>query len=134
MKRKIINGIIVVIVVLGIAFAMSGFFPFTLAIPISLVWMVWKKKTVSIYLKALKTFLLIAGISGIMLIVFLGGVIIYYAIYGLEGMDLISDDIAHYIGFSLLGMFNIATSGSLVIYFKGRRKTKKKDTEIGQGL
>ncbi len=48
-----------------------------LGVWIFLAWMVWKKKIVSIYLKALKTFLLIAGISGIMLIVFLVGVILY---------------------------------------------------------
>ena len=124
MKRKIINGIIVVIVVIGIAWAIGALIPFSLAIPIYLAWMVWKKKTVSIYLKALKTFLLIAGISGIMLIVFLVGVILYNVMYGLEGMSEY-DAIAHYIGFSLLGMFYIATIGGLVIFIKGQRKQAK---------
>ena len=94
-----------------------------LGIWIFLAWMVWKKKAVSRYLKAIKTFLLVTGISGMMLILFLGGVMLYYAIYGLEGMGLISDDIAHYIGFFLLGMFQIATIGGLVIFLIGRRKT-----------
>ncbi|MFC1971356.1 hypothetical protein ACFLV0_05480, partial [Chloroflexota bacterium] len=39
-----------------------------LGVWIFLAWMVWKKKTVSRYLKALKTFLLVAGTSGMMLI------------------------------------------------------------------
>ena len=72
---------------------------------IYLVWMVWKKKTVSRYLKALKTFLLVAGISGMMLITFLIGVVLYNAVYGLDGINEMYDAIAHYIGFSLLGMF-----------------------------
>jgi len=96
-----------------------------LGIWIFLAWMVWKKKTVSIYLKALKIFLLIAGISGIMLIVFLGGVMLYHAIYGLEGMSETADAIAHYIGFSLLGMFYVVTIGGLVIFIKGQRKQHK---------
>ena len=96
-----------------------------LGVWIFLAWMVWKKKTVSRYLKALKTFLLIAGISGIMLIVFLVGVILYNVMYSLEGMSETADTIAHYIGFSLLGMFYIATIGGLVIFLKGRRKQAK---------
>ncbi len=96
-----------------------------LGVWIFLAWMVWKKKTVSRYLKALKTFLLIAGISIIMLIVFLGGVMLYHTIYGLEGMGETADAIAHYIGFSLLGMFYIATIGGLVIFLIGRRKQAK---------
>ena len=44
-KRKIINAIIVVITVIGIAWAISALIPFSLAIPVYLAWMVWKKKT-----------------------------------------------------------------------------------------
>jgi len=90
---------------------------------IYLIWMVWKKKTVSRYLKALKTFLLIAGISGLMLIGFLVGVMLYHTMYGLGEMSETADAIAHYIGFFLYGMFIIATIGGLVIFLKGRRKT-----------
>jgi hypothetical protein len=36
-----------------------------------------------------------------------------------------ADAIAHYIGFSLLGMFYIATIGGLVIFLIGRRKQAK---------
>ncbi len=92
---------------------------------IYLVWMVWKKKTISRYLKALKTFLLVAGISGMMLITFLVGVVLYNAVYGLGEINEIADTIAHYIGFSLLGMFYIATIGGLVIFLTGRRKQAK---------
>jgi len=102
---------------------MPGIEIISLGVWIFLAWMVWKKKTVSRYLKALKTFLLVAGISGMMLILFLGGVMLYYTIYGLEGMDVISDAIAHSIGFFLYGMFIIATIGGLVIFLIGRRKT-----------
>ncbi len=90
---------------------------------IYLVWMVWKKKTVLRYLKALKTFLLVAGISLAVLIAFLVGVVLYNAVYGLDEISEIADTIAHYIGFSLLGMFYIATIGGLVIFLIGRRKT-----------
>ncbi len=91
-----------------------------LGVWIFLAWMVWKKKTVSRYLKALKTFLLVAGISGMMLITFLVGVVLYNAVYG---MSEIADAVAHYIGFSSLGVFDVATIGGLVIFLKGRRKT-----------
>ncbi len=92
---------------------------------IYLAWMVWKKKTVSRYLKALKTFLLVAGISGMMLITFLVGVVLYNAVYGLDEISEIADTIAHYIGFSLLGMFYLATIGGLAIFLIGRRKQAK---------
>ncbi|MFC1929841.1 hypothetical protein ACFLW6_03140 [Chloroflexota bacterium] len=94
-----------------------------LGVWIFLAWMVWKKKTVSRYLKALQTFLLVAGTSGMMLIIFLVGVVLYHTVYGIEGMSEKADAIAHYIGFSLLGMFYIATIGGLVIFLIGRRKT-----------
>ena len=74
-------------------------------------------------LKMLKAFLLVGGISLGMLITFLVGVILYNVVYGLDEMDEIADIIAHSIGFSLLGVFYIATIGGLVIFLKGRRKT-----------
>ena len=123
MKKKLLIG---TIVVFGIAAAMTTMpmlIPGAPIVWIYLVWMVWKKKTVSRYLKALKTFLLVAGISGMMLITFLVGVVLYNAVYGLDEISEIADTIAHYIGFSLLGMFYIATIGGLVIFLKGRRKT-----------
>ena len=99
---------------------------------IYLVWMVRKKKTNIFHdqmepklaerrLKWLKTFLLVAGISFAVFVVLMVGVVLYNAVYG---MSEIADAVAHYIGFSSLGMFYIATIGGLVIFLKGRRKTR----------
>jgi len=71
-------------------------------------------------LKILKAFLLVAGISFAVLIVLMVGVVLYNAVYG---MSEIADAVAHYIGFSSLGVFDVATIGGLVIFLKGRRKT-----------
>ena len=104
--------------------ALGGIQVILVGVWIYLVWMVWKKKTVSRHLKALKAFLLVAGISGVVLIALLVGVVLYNAVYGLsEIKSEIADTVAHYIGFSLLGVFYIATVGGLVIFLKGRRKT-----------
>ena len=130
MNKTLSNGIIVVLVIVA-AFALG---PGCLPVWILLVWMVRKKKTEIFHdqmepklaerrLKTLKAFLLVAGISLAVLIVFLVGVVIYNAVYGLDEISEIADTIAHYIGFSLLGMFYIATIGGLVIFLKGRRKT-----------
>ena len=127
MNKKLLIRIIVVIVVFVIA---AAFFPFS-AVWIYLVWMVRKKKT-NIFrdqmepklaerrLKILKAFLLVAGISLAVLIVLMVGIVLYNAVYG---MTEIADAVAHYIGFSSLGLFVIATIGGLVIFLKGRRKT-----------
>ncbi|GAH67667.1 unnamed protein product, partial [marine sediment metagenome] len=48
------------------------------------------------------------------------GVVLYNAVYG---MSEIADAVAHYIGFSSLGVFDVATIGGLAIFLKGRRKT-----------
>jgi hypothetical protein len=127
MNKKLSIGIIVVLVIAA-AFVLG---PFCLPVWIYLVWMVRKKK-ISLFhdemelklaerlYKMLKAFLLVAGISLAVLIVLLVGVVIYNAVYG---MNEIAEAVAHYIGFSSLGVFNIATYGGLVIFFKGRRKT-----------
>ncbi len=128
MNKILSNGIIVVLVVAA-AFVFGGF---CLPIWICLVFMVRKKK-ISLFhnqmepklaerrLKILRAFLLVAGISLAVLIVLLVGVVIYNAVYD---MSEIADAVAHYIGFSSLGVFNIATIGGLVIFLKGRRKTR----------
>ncbi len=142
MNKKLLIGIIVVIVAFVIAAAIlrNRFFagPLMFWIPlvvwIYLVWMVRKKKTnlfrnqmepklAERRYKMLKAFLLVAGISGMMLITFLVGVVLYNAVYGMTEISEIADTIAHYIGFSLLGVFVIATIGGLVVFLKGRRKT-----------
>ena len=127
MNNKLSNGIIVVLVIAA-AFVFGAF---CLPVWILLVWMVRKKKTEIFHdqmepklaerrLKTLKAFLLVAGISFAVIIVLLVGVIIYNAVYG---MSEIAETVAHYIGFSSLGVFNIATYGGLAIVLKGRRKT-----------
>ena len=132
MKRKIINGIIVVLLVIAIAWAVGVVIPFSVAIPIFLAWIVWKKKTqifpdqiepesAERLLKILKASLLVALISFAMIVLtILLGVLVFH----------LPEDVLFYIGFFWLFMFAIPTSGSLVIYFKGRRKTIKRDTEI----
>ena len=139
MNKKLLIGIIVVIVGLVIATAISrnpmwamNLLEVTLVgVWIYLVWMVRKKKTNIFHdqmepklaerrLKILKAFLLVAGISLAVLIVLMVGIVLYNAVYG---MTEIADAVAHYIGFSSLGLFVIATIGGLVIFLKGRRKT-----------
>ena len=127
MNKILSNGIIVVLVIVA-AFVLG---PGCLPVWILLVWMVRKKKTEIFHdqmepklaerrLKTLKAFLLVAGISLAVLIVFLVGVVIYNAVYG---MSEIAEAVAQYIGFPVLGVFNIATYGGLAILLKGRRKT-----------
>ena len=127
MNNKLSNGIIIVLVIAA-AFVFGAF---CLPVWILLVWMVRKKKTeifhdqiepklAEKHYKMLKAFLLVAGISLGVLIVFLIGVVIYNAVYG---MSEIAETVAQYIGFPVLGVFNIATYGGLAIILKGRRKT-----------
>ncbi len=136
MNKKLLIGIIVVFVIAAAIAVRVLFPPLFLAVWIYLVWMVWKKKTDIFHdqtepklaerrLKMLKVFLLVAGISLGVLIVLLVGVILYNALYGLNEIDNgeIADAVAHYIAFSSLGVFIVATIGGLVIFLKGRRKT-----------
>ncbi len=135
MNRKLLIGIIVVFVIAAAILTRAFFLFLFLAVWIYLVWMVWKKKTDIFHdqmepklaerrLKRLKVFLLVAGISLAVLIVLLVGVVIYDALYGLSETDDggIADAVAHYIAFSSLGVFIVATIGGLVIFLKGRRK------------
>jgi len=131
MNKKLLIG---TIVVLGIAAAI--FRPMLIGVALIVAWiylafMVRKKKTKIFHdqmepklaerrLKILKAFLLVAGISFAVLIVLMVGVVLYNAVYG---MSEIADAVAHYIGFSSLGVFDVATIGGLVIFLKGRRKT-----------
>ena len=96
-----------------------------------LAWMVWKKKTVSRYLKALKTLLLIAGTAGIMLVIFIVGAMSYFghSISSLEGVSKTAETVAFWIGFPLDGVFCLTTIGGLVIFLI-EWTTTKRDTEI----
>ncbi len=71
-------------------------------------------------LKMLKAFLLVAGIS---LAVGIVGVILHNAPYGLSEIE---EPVSFYIAVLSLWVFIIATIGGLVIFLKGRRKTKLK--------
>jgi hypothetical protein len=123
MNKKIPIGIIVVLVI-AVA-ALSG--PLPLVVWIFLVWMVLKKKNkifydqmepklAERYYKMLKAFLLVAGISFVMIWVsiLLGSYVFHLSA---ERMDTIILPIA----FSFLGVFNISSIGGLVIFLKGRR-------------
>jgi archaellum biogenesis protein FlaJ (TadC family) len=134
MKRKLLIG---TIVVFGIAAAilMSTLIAGALiAVWIYLVWMVWKKKTDIFHdqmqpelaerrLKRLKAFLVLAGIS---FAVFIVGVIVHNALYGLSEIEEPASFVIALVG---LGVFMIATVGGLVIFLRGRRETTQRNTE-----
>ena len=69
-------------------------------------------------LKRLKVFLLVAGIS---FAVFIVGVILHNALFGLSEIE---KPVSMGIGFFGLIAFVIATIGGLVIFLKGQRKTR----------
>ncbi len=136
MNKKLLIGIIVVIVGLVITTAILVNIPWATTIIevalvgvwIYLVWMVWKKKTKIFHdqvepklaerrLKRLKTFLLVAGIS---LAVGIVGVILHNALYGLSEIE---EPVSFYIALVGLYVFIIATIGGLVISLRGRRRT-----------
>ena len=128
MKNKLLIGTIVVLGIAAAIFMSTLIAGALIVVWIYLVWMVRKKKTNIFHdqmepklaerrLKMLKVFLLVAGIS---FAVFIVGVILHNAIYGLfEKEELVS----FFIGISGLWAFIIATVGGLVIFLKGRRKT-----------
>jgi uncharacterized membrane protein YfcA len=126
MKRKLLIG---TIVVFGIAAAPMLIPGAIIAVWIYLVWMVWKKKTNIFHdqmepklaerrYKMLKAFLLVAGIS---FAVFIVGAILHNVLYALSETE---EHVSFIIALSALWVFIIATVGGLVIFLKGRRKTK----------
>jgi TRAP-type C4-dicarboxylate transport system permease large subunit len=134
MKRKILIGVVVVI---GIA---AAFFMIPLTTGalivawIYLAWMVWKKKTNIFYdqmepksaerrLKWLKASLLVAAIFLIGGIV---GAVVNQVLYATE----VEDAVTFFFAFVGVCVFILATSSSLVIFLKGRRRTTKEDAEI----
>jgi len=132
MKRKLLIGTIVVFGIVA-AFYMLVLFAIYIAgalivVWIYLVWMVRKKKTNIFHdqmepkiaerrLKILKAFLMVAGIS---FAVFIVGIIVHNALYGLSEMEEVH--VSFIIAISALWVFFIATIGGLVIFLKGRRK------------
>ncbi len=137
MNKKLLIGIIVVIVGLVIAAAILGNPVWAMNIIevalvgvwIYLVWMARKKKAKIFHdqmepklaerrLKRLKVFLLVAGIS---LAVGIVGVVVHNVLYGLSEIE---EPVSFFIAISALWVFFIATIGGLVIFLKGRRKTR----------
>ena len=128
MKRKLLIGTIVVFGIAAAAFMLMLTAGALIAVWIYLVWMVRKKKTNLFHdqmepklaerrLKRLKAFLLVAGIS---FAVFIVGVIVHNALYGLSELE---EPVSFIIAIVALYVFFIATIGGLVIFLKGRRKT-----------
>ena len=125
MKEKLLIG---TIVVFGIAAAILFLPGVLIAVRIYLVWMVWKKKTNIFHdqmepklaqrrLKMLKVFMVVAGIS---FAVFIVGVIVHNALYGLSEIE---EPVSFFIAIFSLVPFTVGTIGGLVIFLKGRRKT-----------
>ena len=140
MNKKLLIGIIVVIVGLVIAAAILGNPVWAMNIIevalvgvwIYLVWMVRKKKAKIFHdqmepklaerrYKRLKIFLLVAGIS---LAVAIVGVILHNALYGLSEIE---EPVSFFIALVGLYAFIIATIGGLVIFLKGRQKPQYKE-------
>ncbi len=138
MNKKLLIGIIVVIVGLVIAAAILGNPVWAMNIIevalvgvwIYLVWMVRKKKAKIFHdqvepkiaerrYKMLKTFLLVGGIS---LAVAIVGVILHGVLGAL--LEIEEETVSFYIALVALYVFIIATIGGLVIFLKGRRKTR----------
>ena len=138
MNKKLLIGIIVVIVGLVIATAILMNIPWaTTIIEVALVgvwtylvWMVQKKK-MNLFddqvepklaekrYKRLKTFLLVGGIS---LVVGIIGFIGHNVIYGLFEIE---EPVFFSIAILGIGVFYISTIGGLVIFLKGRREQHK---------
>ncbi len=135
MNKKLLIGIIVVLGIAVAVFMNTLIAGALIAVWIYLVWIVRKEKTKIFHdqmepklaerrYKRLKTFLLVAGIS---FAVFIVGVIVHNALYGLSEME---EPVSFIIAISALWVFIIATIGGLVIFLKGRRKQDKGNTEI----
>ena len=135
MNRKLLIGIIVVIVALAIAAAVLQKPVLAMIIPagvlvggwIYFVVMVWKKKAKIFHdqmepelaekrYKVLKVFLVISGIA---LAVGIIGVIVYNAIYAVTETE---EVVSFFFGFIGLAVFFITAIISLIIVFKGRQK------------
>ena len=132
MKRKLLIGIIVLLVIAASFFMIMLTAGAAIAVWIYLAWMVWKKKT-KIFddqmepklaerrLKMLKASLLVAAISFVGGIV---GVVMHNVLYGLTETE---EVVFFAIALSAIWLFTLATGGGLAIYLKGRQKTTIKE-------
>ena len=135
MKRKILIGIIVLLVIAASFFLIMLTAGAAIAVWIYLAWMVSKKKTQIFHdqmdpklaerrLKMLKASLLVAAISFVGGIV---GVIMHNVIYAATETE---EAVFFFIALSAIWLFTLATGGGLVIYLKGRQKPPERNTEI----
>jgi uncharacterized membrane protein len=127
MKRKLLTGLIVLLVIAASFFMIMLTAGAAIAVWIYLAWMVLKKKTEIFHaqmepklaerrLKMLKASLLVAAIA------FLGGiagVIGHNAVYAATETE---EAVFFFIALSTIWLFTLATGGGLIIFLKGRRK------------
>ncbi len=129
MNKKLLIGIIVVLGMAALAFMITTIAGAGIVVWVCLIWMVRKKKTNIVHdqiepklaerrLKMLKAFLLVAGIA---LAVAIVGIILHNA---LSALSKIEEHVWFLIAIVALYVFVAATSGGLIIFIKGRRKTR----------
>ncbi len=129
MKKKLLIGTIVVLGIAALAFMITSVAFALIVVWGYLVWMVRKRKANLFHdqvepkiaerrLKMLKAFLLVAGIS---FAVFIVGTILHNTLYALSGIE---EHVWFLIAIVALYVFVAATSGGLIIFIKGRRKTR----------
>lgn len=127
MKRKLIIGLIILIVIAASFFMIMLTAGAAIAVWIYLVWMVLKKKTQIFHdqmeprlaerrLKMLKASLLVAAIS---LIGGIAGVIGHNAIYAATETE---EAVFFFVALSTIWLFTLVTGGSLAIFLKGRQR------------
>jgi len=135
MKRKLLIGLIVLLVIAASFFMIMLTAGAAIVVWIYLAWMVWKKKTELFHdqmeprlaerrLKMLKVTLLVAAISIVGGIV---GVVMHNAIYAATETE---EAVFFFIALSAIWLFTLATGGSLAIYLKGRQKPPQRNAEI----
>ena len=119
MKKKLLIGIIVVLGIAAAVFRPMFIGVILVGVCIYLVWMVRKKKASlpERHRKILKIFLLISGVSFVVIII---GTIGHNVVYGLTEVE---ESVFFTIAIVGIYVFIIAAIGSLVVFLKGRRKT-----------
>ena len=127
MKRKLLIGLIVLLVIAASFFMIMLTAGAAIAVWIYLAWIAWKKKTRIFHdqmeprlaerrLKMLKASLLVAAISIVGGIV---GVIMHNAIYAATETE---EAVFFFIALSAIWLFTLTTGGGLFIFLKGRQK------------
>jgi len=130
MNKRLLIGIIVVFVIAAAIFRPLFIGVVLIGVCIYLVFMVWKKKTSLFHdqvepklaerrYKRLKVFLLVAGISFAVAIV---GIVLHGVLGAL--LEIEEEPVSFFIALVALWVFIIGTIGGLVIFLKGRRKTR----------